>query len=210
MLYADTACKTAVAAAVSDSGGITAFEPLPVGTYYLRGTAAPAGYAADGSVLPAITNRSQMSLLLRKTDPGGALTGAAFTLWRNDKPYGSFAVDGEGCVRLDALPAGDYTVEETEAPPGFVRSTPIATLRVSGGEAALLEPEALPLWPLSGPEGGCWTLTVQNEPLRVLPSVGGPGIYPLMALGAALMALAAVLMALAAAGLLLALRRKSP
>ena len=206
---------------MSDAGGIVAFEPLPVGTYYLRETAAPAGYAArsdqwrvavratgsavyaaDGSAVSAIANRSRMSLLLRKTDPGGgALTGAVFTLWRNDKPYGSFAVDGEGCVRLDALPAGDYTVEETEAPAGFVRSTAIATLRVSGGEVTLLEPEALPLWSLSGPEGGCWTLTVRNEPLWVIPSVGGPGIYPMMALGAALMALAA-------AGLLLALRRR--
>lgn len=220
-LYADAACKTAVAAAVSDAGGIVAFEPLPVGTYYLRETAAPAGYAArsdqwrvvvratgsavyaaDGSAVSAIANRSRMSLLLRKTDPGGAaLTGAEFTLWRNDKPYGSFAVDGEGCVRLDALPAGDYTIEETEAPAGFVRSTAIATLRISGGEVTLLEPEALPLWLLSGPEGGCWTLTVRNEPLWVIPSVGGPGIYPMMALGAALMALAA-------AGLLLALRRR--
>ena len=212
-LYADAACKTAMAVAVSDAGGIVAFEPLPVGTYYLRETAAPAGYAArsdqwrvavratgsavyaaDGSVLSAIANRSQMSLLLRKTDTdGGTLTGAVFTLWRNDKPYGAYAVDGEGCVRLDALPAGDYTVEETEAPAGFVRCTAIATLRVSGGTVTLLEPEALPLWSLSGPEGGCWTLTVRNEPLRILPSVGGPGIYPLTALGAALMALAAAL-----------------
>ena len=169
--------------------------------HLLRATGS-AVYAADGSAVSAIANRSRMSLLLRKTDPGGAaLTGAEFTLWRNDKPYGSFAVDGEGCVRLDALPAGDYTIEETEAPAGFVRSTAIATLRISGGEVTLLEPEALPLWSLSGPEGGCWTLTVRNEPLWVIPSVGGPGIYPMMALGAALMALAA-------AGLLLALRRR--
>lgn len=213
-LYSDAACERTAATAVSDSGGVVAFAPLPVGTYYLRETAAPAGYTADGSLwrvavravgstvyapdgstVAAIKNTPRTNLLLRTTDPDGApLAAAAFRVWRDDRLLGEYAVDAMGLLRLDTLADGDYTIRETAAPAGYACAAEIAVLRAAGGTVTLLRADELPLWTLSGPDAdGTWTLTVRCEPLWSIPSVGGPGVYPVMALGTALMALTVLL-----------------
>ena len=57
---------------------------------------------------------------LRKVDENGApLTGAAFTLYRDDKEVGVYEVDNNGALVIDKLVPGEYKLVETKAPDGY-------------------------------------------------------------------------------------------
>lgn len=50
-LYSDAKCKNALATSVTGDNGMMVFEDLGEGTYYLKETAAPAGYVLDSQVI---------------------------------------------------------------------------------------------------------------------------------------------------------------
>ncbi len=124
------------ASAVSGADGTVTFPALPPGIYTMTETKAPDGYlpirrtytiavAQNGDItvdgLPLsdfyVPNMPDPILAFCKYDQSGntPLAGAVFSL-----STGQTAISDEnGMVKFGRIPPGSYTLEETEAPPGF-------------------------------------------------------------------------------------------
>ena len=210
-LYSDPDCLIQTAQVVSDGAGFAIFGALPPGTYYLRETAAPAGYRGDtalyrvvvrggsaviydgtGSAVSSVVNRSDMGLVLRKTDGAGRpITGATFRVWLDGTLYGTYPVGADGLVALNGLPAGIYQIQEIVTPSGYQPLTEEILVSVAGGTVTPAVHPAMKHWSVSLDSVGNYVLTVENVALWVIPSVGGPGIFPMMLSGVLLMSAAA-------------------
>jgi uncharacterized surface anchored protein len=130
--------STEACAADTGSDGVTRFADLAPGSYVVRQTQAPSGYALGGSTATVvdpgesatvtITNELQPgSLLIRTTDPAGeALADACYALNRDDRTRYNVcdndANDGKmapGILLLSSVTAGDYVLVETQPPAGY-------------------------------------------------------------------------------------------
>ncbi len=127
--------------AVTDENGKAKFEAdLPLGLYYVKEVESPAGYLLDETVYdvdfsyteemaatPTVAKELEMKdtpiiVEVSKTDitTGKELTGATLEIIdSNGEVYASWKTDGKP-YRLEAVPAGDYTLRETAAPYGYL------------------------------------------------------------------------------------------
>lgn len=135
-------------ATISNEQGAVNFGNLPAGTYRMRETVVPSGYApnsheyavtvaADGSVTVDGTPLAQFSVTNTRTranlsfikygDAAAPLAGAEFTL-----SNGSTAVStAQGTVNFEGLPAGTYQLRETAAPAGYEITNQVYTVTVA-------------------------------------------------------------------------------
>lgn len=127
--------------AVTDENGKAKFEAdLPLGLYYVKEVESPAGYLLDETVYdvdfsyteemaatPTVTKELEMKdtpiiVEVSKTDitTGKELPGATLEVIDSDgEVYASWKTDGKP-YRLEAVPAGKYTLRETAAPYGYL------------------------------------------------------------------------------------------
>lgn len=127
--------------AVTDENGKAKFEAdLPLGLYYVKEVEPPEGYLLDETVYdvdftyteemaatPIVTKELEMKdtpiiVEVSKTDmtTGKELPGATLEVIDSDgKVYASWKTDGK-YHRLEAIPAGKYTLRETAAPYGYL------------------------------------------------------------------------------------------
>ena len=127
--------------AVTDENGKAKFEAdLPLGLYYMKEVESPAGYLLDETVYdvdfsytqemaatPTVEKQLEMKdtpiiVEVSKTDitTGKELPGAVLEIMDSDgEVYASWKTDGKP-YRLEAVPAGKYTLRETAAPYGYL------------------------------------------------------------------------------------------
>ena len=127
--------------AVTDENGKAKFETdLPLGLYYVKEVESPEGYLLDETVYdvdfsyteemaatPTVTKELEMKdtpivVEVSKTDmtTGKELLGATLEVIDSDgEVYASWKTDGKP-YRLEAIPAGKYTLRETAAPYGYL------------------------------------------------------------------------------------------
>ncbi len=127
--------------ALTDENGKAKFEAdLPLGLYYVKEVESPAGYLLDETVYdvdfsytqemaatPTVTKELEMKdtpiiVEVSKTDitTGKGLPGATLEIIDSDgEVYASWKTDGKP-YRLEAVPAGKYTLRETAAPYGYL------------------------------------------------------------------------------------------
>ncbi len=127
--------------AVTDENGKAVFEAdLPLGLYYVKEVESPAGYLLDETVYdvdfsyteemaatPTVIKELEMKdtpiiVEVSKTDitTGKELPGATLEIIDSDgEVYASWKTDGKP-YRLEAVPAGKYTLRETAAPYGYL------------------------------------------------------------------------------------------
>ncbi|MBR5272421.1 MAG: hypothetical protein IKU25_03385 [Clostridia bacterium] len=139
--------ETTVAQAVTNSNGIVTFTDLPMGSYRIRETKAPAGYklwsnpidfivdgegnvkvGSGGVLLPIVDNvcmatvtntPSTKEIIVKKvSDDGTALAGAKFRITGNGKVY-DVVTGADGTAKI-TLRNGDYVLEELVAPDGYI------------------------------------------------------------------------------------------
>ena len=213
-LYADAACTQVIEHVYADASGFVAFEPVSAGTYYLREIETPYGYrqsttlyravlrggvvtitdADDAAATPLtqIVNVSIARLTLQKEDFAGApLQDAVFRLSGDTFAAATYTVDDDGTLTIPELPNGNYLLEEVIAPAGYKKLAEPIPFRVDSGEIELESAAANRFYELSHVSGYTYRLTVHNEPLFTIPTVGGTGIYPLTLIGTVLMCVAA-------------------
>ena len=218
-LYADAACTKVLEHVLADESGFVVFEPVSAGTYYFRETETPHGYrtnrtlyrvvlrggvatitdADDAAATPLsqIVNVSIARLVLQKEDFTGApLRDAVFRLSGDTAAAATYTVDDNGKLTLPELPNGNYLLEEVIAPAGYRKLAEPIPFRVDSGEIELESAADSRFYALSHVSGYTYRLTVRNEALFVIPSVGGTGIYPLTFVGTVLMCAAAAVLLL--------------
>ena len=127
--------------AVTDENGKVKFDAdLPLGLYYVKEVESPEGYLLDETVYdvdfsyteemaatPTVTKELEMKdtpiiVEVSKTDitTGKELPGATLEIIDSDgEVYASWKTDGKP-YRLEAVPAGKYTLRETAAPYGYL------------------------------------------------------------------------------------------
>ncbi|MGN0983098.1 MAG: SpaA isopeptide-forming pilin-related protein [Candidatus Limivicinus sp.] len=146
-VYSDPACTQMLAEAVSDASGVVRFQGLPLGTCYVRETAAPADYIPDDTVYtvdicsdraavlslngqPVADNalinrryRADLSFTKQGELDDEPIPGAVYGLFRDGLPVAECSSDEQGRVAFAGLLTGvDYTLCELSAPAGCYRS----------------------------------------------------------------------------------------
>lgn len=115
------------------------------------------------------------------------LAGAEFKV--TDKAGNKYQVidEGEGIFKVTGLAPGEYTIEETKAPEGYVKLdealkfTISADGKVEGGS-----------FELTNTGNNTLEVTVKNHAAGILPETGGNGIYIYLLIGASLMLLTGI------------------
>ena len=139
--------------------GVVVFDELPLGTYYVKETAAPSGYHLNTTLHEVVLTADSEtgdndepingweqtlelrnflltdSVILTKTDPNGvALDGGWFGIFSNAEatgdPLDKVQADG-GQIVFSGLLSGTYYVRELEAPAGYIKSDKIIKVGVS-------------------------------------------------------------------------------
>ncbi len=126
-------------AAVSDENGLVTFEKTPYGTYVIEEMKPLPGYlksdtrievTVDGTFInpsepiETVTNCPN-EIIIKKVDQDGLpLAGATFALINTEGEQVMTAVSDEaGIVRFTKIPYGLYTIQEIEAPAGYLLNT---------------------------------------------------------------------------------------
>lgn len=208
-LYSDAECTNALEKAVSAEGsGFVTFSLRPFGTYYLKETKAPDGYIADndvyvvivrggvvsiinsvgsGAPVTEIKNEALMSLTIKKVNSvGQTLAGAEFEVLKNESLYAKFVTGEDGTYHLSNMPDGEYRIVETKAPTGYKERPDSAVLTILAGKVTVTSANAKG-WKFSDDGDGDYTLTVVNEVIYDLPTVGGNGVYTYVFVGIGMM-----------------------
>lgn len=143
-------------AAATGADGVAVFSNLPYGTYYVKELTAPSHYelgalsqaiVLGGSQTEAavtITNKQMLGKVqIKKTDTAGnPLAGAEFTIYDGSQNELFRKTSGtDGIAAFEGLPVGDYTIRETKAPEGYLRSD--EALPVSVTEESYKETQTL-------------------------------------------------------------------
>lgn len=129
----------------TDSSGVVMVPGLQPGTYIVKETRAPYGYAIDVasktvevkanvSTTVRFEDTQKPSLMIEKVDsinPNKRLSGATFSLYTQSGAYvGDYTTNEAGVVIIDNLDAGQYKVVETKAPAGYQIDTGTQTINV--------------------------------------------------------------------------------
>ena len=154
-LYSDAACSKKVTDLKDAGNGNYTASGLAIGTYYLKETKAPSGYALDNTVTRVTlsgdstgtatvarsatrTNQVQkMELVLQKQDNGtkNALKGAVFALYSDpscNTKVADLTDQGDGTYTLSGLAAGTYYLKELQAPAGYVLDETVTKVVLTG------------------------------------------------------------------------------
>jgi len=142
--------STEVTIKAASVNGVVTFENVPLGTYTIRETKAPAGYYLSDTVLTATVSYADAdklavetavtpnvlvndpipgehfgSISFNKTDETGRpLAGAEFGLYNSDGVMVQSAVSqNNGIVSFTQVTLGTYTIREIKAPDGYIPST---------------------------------------------------------------------------------------
>jgi len=132
----------------TDESGMLVFEHMEPGTYLVRETMAPEGYNIDkqnylvairegSTTIITATDTPNANLNLKKTDEAGnPVEGAIFTVVRksDNKTIGRFQTDSTGCLTVENLAVGEYTVTEVLAPDGYIIDTASKDVTIAKGE----------------------------------------------------------------------------
>lgn len=199
-LYQDAECTQQYGSAQksAENSGMVSFGYLPYGTYYLKETAAPDGYAQDATIYKVVVSANDTSITpingenavttiknypsskeitIKKVDGGGnPLSGATFQIKKDGTPYlydgTNSNITGAGTEngQTISVQSGSYTIAETTAPAGYYGMTGSISFTVENGAVTV---DKLP-------NGVVWdsdssTFTVPNVPGTELPSTGGMG-----------------------------------
>ncbi|RZT01186.1 SpaA isopeptide-forming pilin-related protein [Cuneatibacter caecimuris] len=156
-VFSSPALNNKIADLTDKGDGTYEVTGLAPGTYYLKETKAPSGYALSPEVTTinlsgdttgnvqverniSVTNTKQSgTLTVVKTDKedGTALDGAAFSLYSDpectNKVYDLTGV-GNGTYRQTGIPLGQYYLKETKAPPGYALSSEIIEVVIEGDD----------------------------------------------------------------------------
>lgn len=127
---------TSIASSASDGNGEVVFTNIPYGTYSIKETKAPTGRVTDIKTFEASVTENGVTvnagisvntlihgnILLQKNDDSGkALAGAEFTIYNSDgQTVGISTSDSAGKVLFTGLPYGDYQIQETKVPTGYM------------------------------------------------------------------------------------------
>ena len=137
-----------------------------------------------------------------KNDTNSTLEGAEFQLYKKENGnYTSTGTsitvkNGDTDIELQGLKPGEYYLEETKAPVGYMLLGKKIYFKQVDGNISLADEQGNELveqqefWSLSTTNGKN-VLTIQNQILYSLPSTGGNGIYWYMIGGMVLMSTAA-------------------
>lgn len=147
-----------IATAVTDEDGNAKFDvDLPLGKYYVKEIEAPAGYLkdensypADFSFRPEMGTKEELTLEMEDTPiivevskkdvtTGQEIRGAKLEITDDKgKTYASWTTDGKP-YRLEAMPAGKYTLKETFAPYGYMIANEVEFTVEETGEIQKVE-----------------------------------------------------------------------
>ena len=132
-------------------------------------------------------------------DDEHALTGAIFQLTKVDEEgeftegdynSGEQPVGEDGTLSFEGLKPGRYKLVEVKAPDGYLKhDSPWFLIIDSTNGEVTLEQAYTMITEKDGEDGAFW---VENEPGRVLPSTGGPGVEAFKYLGLMLILLGGV------------------
>lgn len=141
---------TEVTRTASSVGGVVTFADVPLGTYTIRETNAPAGFYVSDTVLTAVVDYADADKLavesvvtpdvlandpipgehfgsigFNKTDGAGEpLAGAEFGLYNSAGDLAQTTVSkNNGTVSFTNVTLGNYTIREIKAPQGYIAST---------------------------------------------------------------------------------------
>ncbi|WP_027634360.1 SpaA isopeptide-forming pilin-related protein [Clostridium hydrogeniformans] len=139
-----------VETAISDNNGMVTFENVDYGNYIVKETKAPEGYvASEDEIKVEVTGHEKVysydventrikgKVQIKKTDnSGNVLSGAEFTLYDSNGDVVETAIsDNNGMITFENVDYGNYTVNETKAPEGYVASKDEIKIEVTGHEA---------------------------------------------------------------------------
>lgn len=156
------ASGTVVATAKTGADGTAVFENLQAGTYTIRETSAPTGYAlsvpntqsltvAAGQTANAtFTNekiRGKIAIYKVDADSKEPLAGATFSVTdANGNTVATLVTDANGTAETDWLPYGTYDVTETAAPDHYINSGVSVTVSITElGKTYTVEAENEPM-----------------------------------------------------------------
>ena len=136
--------------ATSDENGIVRFYGLPLGVYKFREISAPYGYELSVKstrleikkgknrycLPPFINTKTTGSVEFNKRDnEGRPVDGAKFGIYNMDETLIiTEESDENGLVRFDDIAIGKYTVKETQAPNGYLKSEDVREVEVKDNE----------------------------------------------------------------------------
>ena len=126
-----------------------------------------------------------------------ALTDATFTLTKQNEsgnyevpnipglnPDGSFTITSVNGNKFSQMPSGNYKLEETAAPDGYIVSKSAIYFKVTAGDVKLTDEN---FNPLASIPASMWikdtTVFIGNTPGTALPNTGGPGTTQFIILG---------------------------
>ncbi len=133
-----------IATSATDTNGIVTFEQIPYGNFTIVETQPLPGYlpnpvqvhlSVDGTFVnptePLATLQNiPTEILVRKVDVANhPLPGAVFGLYDESGTLVETAVsDAEGLARFEKIPNGHYTIQEIQAPEGYLLSHEVVSL----------------------------------------------------------------------------------
>ena len=156
-LFSDEACTNKVGSSTSNENGELVFEKLKPGTYWVKETSVPTGYLLDTSIKSVNVISGQTAtvefknneptgkiILHKESEYGDKLTGAIFSVKadeeiKNKAGSKTFYHKGQevsqittenGIAQIDNLPLGTYTIQEVQAPSGYLLNTKVYTVKL--------------------------------------------------------------------------------
>ena len=161
-VYADSACTDLKGTLVTDASGKAQIDDVPIGTYYVKETKAPSGFALDGSTYTvqvksgttvyvggsagvvdvaqsgSVTlSKTSSNISMTKNNACYSLANAEYGIYSDGactKRVGLLETDEKGKARVDGMPLGTYYVKETKAPTGFALDATVYTVVVNADE----------------------------------------------------------------------------